>query len=192
LSGNGNDGTLVNGVTFDAIDGGGSFSLDGSNDHIRCGTTGVAASTVTIETWVKKKGNNGNFVTIDNLNQPELRLRFASYGLEIRAYDNGAYFTDATYNPVGGFYENLWYHIVATLENGSQKYYVNGALVVSTSGTYDGNPTTNAREHTLGTYGAGYGGYANVKYAVHKIYNRALSAVEVSQNFNALRGRFGV
>ena len=195
LSGSGNNGTLVNGVTFDAIDGGGCFSLDGSNDHISCGTTGVAASTVTIEIWVKKKGNNGHFFIIDNSDQPEIRFQFISTGLEIRFYDNGAYFTDTVYNPVGGFDTNLWYHIVATLENGSQKYYVNGSLVVSTSGTYDGSPTTNAGEHTLGTYnrpGAGYNGYANVKYAVHKIYNRALTAAEVVQNYNALQSRYGL
>ena len=193
LSGSGNNGTLVNGVTFDAIDGGGCFSLDGSNDHISCGTTGVAASTVTIEIWVKKKGDNGHFFVIDNFDQPELRFQFISTGLEIRFYDNGAYFTDTVYNPSGGFDTNRWYHIVATLENGSQKYYVNGSVVVSTSGTYDGSPTTNAGEHTLGTYnrpGAGYNGYANVKYAVHKIYNRALTAAEIVQNYNALQSRY--
>ena len=193
LSGLGNTGTLINGVTYDSVDGGGSLSLDASNDYISCGTTGVAASTFSSETWIKKKGDNGHFFVIDNLDQPELRLTFTSTGLLIQYYDNGAYFTNTTYSFT--FSTSSWYQIVTTVQNGSQNYYVNGSLILSSSGTYDGSSNTNAGEHTLGTYnrpGAGYNGYANVKYAIHRIYNRALSAAEVSQNFNALRGRFGI
>ena len=53
----------------------------------------------------------------------------------------------------------------------------------------------NAGEHTLGTYnrpGAGYGGYASVKIGSYRFYNRVLTAQEVTQNFNALKGRYGL
>jgi hypothetical protein len=192
LSGNNNTGTLVNGPTYSSANGG-SIVLDGTNDYISCGLKGVASPSLTTETWIQKQGNSGHFLVIDNTDQPELRLTFTSTGLLILFYDNGAYFTNTTYTAT--FNTELWYHIATTLRNGSQNYYINGSLVLSTSGVYDGNSTTNAGEHTLGTYnrpGAGYNGYAKVKIAAHRVYNRALSAAEIQQNYNALKGRFVV
>jgi len=192
ISGYSNNGSIVGGVTVDS-DGGGSFSLNGTNGYISCGTSNISSSTMTTETWIKKKGDNGHFMVIDNFDQPELRLTFTSTGLLIQYYDNGAYFTNTTYNT--SIDTNSWYNITSSIQNGSQKYYINGVEILSSSGTYDGSPTTNVFEHTLGTYnrpGAGYNGYANVKIAVHKIYNRVLSASEVTQNFNSLRKRFGI
>lgn len=41
------------------------------------------------------------------------------------------------------------------------------------------------------TIGAGYAGHFGGNLYVVQVYNRALSAGEVSQNFSSLRGRFG-
>jgi len=192
LSGNSNHGTVVGGVTYDT-DASGSFSLNGTNAYISCGRNGVATPTLTTETWIKKKGDNGHFLTIDNFDQPELRLTFTSTGLLIQYYDNGAYFTNTTYTTSINL--SSWYHIASTIQNGLQIYYINGSQILTTTGVYDGSPSGNVGEHTLGTYnrpGAGYNGYANVKYGVHRIYNRFLSSSEIQQNFNATRGRFGI
>lgn len=184
--------SLVNGPIFES-DAGGCFSLDGTNDYITCPTIGVATANLTMELWIKRKANNGHFLTIDNYDQPELRLRFDTTGLNILYYDDGVYFTNTSYATT--FNTNLWYHIVTALQNGSQRYYINGELVLSTSGVYTGNATGNAFENTLGTYNrpsAGYNGYANVKYGIYKVYNRFLSHQQVLNNFNATRARFGI
>jgi hypothetical protein len=84
---------------------------------------------------------------------------------------------------------NTWYHITAVRSSGVATLYVNGKFEVS--GTMTGNiPTSNP--FTIGN-GHDYTSEAfsgNIPYV--KVYNKALSAAEVQQNFNALRGRFGI
>jgi hypothetical protein len=87
-----------------------------------------------------------------------------------------------------------WYQVVGTYTSGARRLYINGVLVNSDS--QSGTINTNASGMSIGVY-AGYSGgargyYYNGNLAVCRIYNRALSAAEISQNFQALRGRFGI
>jgi hypothetical protein len=76
----------------------------------------------------------------------------------------------------------------STLTSGSAWYGFGGARTNTTSGAFSGSFP----------YYLGSGGYASDsrnfqgKIAVALLYNRALSAAEQAQNFNALRGRFGI
>ena len=194
LSGNGNNGTLVNSPSFISTDGGGCIQLDGTNDHITLPTTGFAPASLTIDYWIKRISDEGYIWVIDNSDQPELRMIFQSGKLQIYFYDDGAYFSTALSTTT--FSTGSWYNITATLTNGSQNVYINGNQeILTTTGTYTGNPGGNAGEHTLGTYnrpGAGYGGYANVRIGSYKFYNRVLTAAEITQNYNALQSRYGL
>ena len=81
---------------------------------------------------------------------------------------------------------NLWYHIALTCGGSSKKGYVNSVNTLSQTFTsyYPNN-----------TYNLGIGGNLrelNGNIAQVSIYNRALTASEIQQNFNALRGRFGI
>lgn len=194
LSGNANNGTLVNAPSFISADGGGCIELDGTNDHITLPVTGFAPASLTIDYWIKRISDNGYFWVIDNSDQPELRMLFQSGKLQIYFYDDGAYFSTALSNTT--FSTASWYNITATLTNSSQNVYINGDQeILTTTGTYTGNPGGNAGEHTLGTYnrpGAGYGGYANVRIGSYRFYNRVLTADEITTNFNALRNRYGI
>jgi hypothetical protein len=84
---------------------------------------------------------------------------------------------------------NVWGHYIFTYNGITLQSYVNGLPFTSTpaSGTLgtNVNPVTIGRNLNAGEYLTG-----NVPVA--KIYNRALSAAEVQQNFNALRGRYGL
>lgn len=86
---------------------------------------------------------------------------------------------------------NKWYHMMGTSSGTSDhKLYLNG-IEVQTSSTSVSVPTVagNVR-YRVGVFSTAnfHNGYiANVK-----LYNRALSAEEVLQNFNAHRGRFGI
>jgi hypothetical protein len=194
----GRNGTLVNSPTY-TTDGGGCIVLDGIDDHISMSTVGVAGSNLSIDYWIKRNANNGYFWVIDNMDQPELRLLFAASGknsvLQPYLYDNGSYILTTASST--SFDSSLWYNICVTITNGSQKIYINGGTeIIVGTGSYDGAVSgDNAGEHTLGTYnrpGAGYGGYASVSIASYRFYNRVLTDQEVTQNFNALKGRFGL
>jgi hypothetical protein len=188
ISANGNNGTLVNGPTFSNN----AIRLDGSNDYISLPTTGFAPSTLTLEFWIKRHVDGGYFLTIDNSDNPELRLQFSGGYVALTWYDDGAYL--ASFNSVATITLNTWYHICVTSQNNDFRMYINGTLdTADTSGTYTGGPSGNAGEHTLGTYnrpGAGYGGYANVSYGVYRFYSRVLLANEILHNYNIQKTRF--
>lgn len=84
---------------------------------------------------------------------------------------------------------NKWHQIVSTYDGLNTALYRNGSLFNS-SGNANLNIINNTRTLTVGareTYDLFTG-----TISVIRIYNKALSASEVSQNFNALRGRYGL
>jgi hypothetical protein len=95
---------------------------------------------------------------------------------------------------------NQWYHLVVTNNSsaGGLNLYVNGVLysTVATA-TQQYNPTLSPGNVAINRADVDGGGtavysYFNGNIDVVRIYNTALSSTEVQQNFNALRGRFGI
>jgi hypothetical protein len=84
---------------------------------------------------------------------------------------------------------NKWYQIVMTADGTTQKLYVNGSLDYTTNNSALATINTNVISFATYHYGAGY--FLNCKMTKIQLYNRALSAVEVQQNYNATKGRFG-
>ncbi len=81
-----------------------------------------------------------------------------------------------------------WYHITATFDSGYKwKLYING--IQENTATLTNNPYQNTSAITIGQ---GDSRKMNGNLPVMKIYNRALSASEIQQNFNAVRGRYGI
>lgn len=81
----------------------------------------------------------------------------------------------------------LFSHIVVVYSNRIPTLYVNN--VFRRTGLVSGRPTSTAEGTTIG-YGS-YGFFTGDIAAV-RFYNRSLSVNEIAQNFNALRGRYGV
>jgi hypothetical protein len=81
---------------------------------------------------------------------------------------------------------------VATWDGTNKRIYVNGVLR-ATSATLTGTVTQNTTGAAfIGIYG-NFAGYPfNGRIAQTQIYNRALTAAEIQQNFNATRSRFGI
>jgi hypothetical protein len=77
---------------------------------------------------------------------------------------------------------------LATFDGSTVKFYRNASLK-QTSGSTTTNLTNNIQTLQIAQRGGQYfrGNISNAK-----IYNRALSQSEVTQNFNALRGRYGI
>jgi hypothetical protein len=197
LTKNGNNGTLINGATFSSSNGG-CIVLDGVNDYVSFGTTGIAPSSATIEVWFSTPTNyssqSGYIIAIDNLDNPELRFAINAMKCRFDLFDDGAYIVTGS-GTAPSFSTNVWTHMVATLTNGSQVGYQNGQQIVTGTGSYTGSSNTNVGEFSVGTYNrpsTGYGGYFNGNISLIRIYNRVLSASEILQNFNATRGRYGI
>ena len=189
ISGNGNNGTLTNGPTHTS-GAGGYFTFDGSNDYITVSNVQPNTNNFTISVWVYKFNNTSNDYIWDfGANGGTL-----SSGTDVGDY--GFRYYNVTLGTGSNMYTqgtipdiNKWYNVSITRNNGTSTMYVNGSLITSSSGD-----THNISSTTLyiGRYG-GSTGYEHHGYISNfKIYNRALSAAEVKQNFNALRSRYGI
>jgi hypothetical protein len=86
--------------------------------------------------------------------------------------------------------ENTFYNIAWNRSGATNTFYINGTSIHSFS---------NSVTLPSCTYDIGYASSRNKTSAYYqgniyttKLYNRALTAQEVQQNFNALRGRYGI
>ena len=189
LSGNGNNGTLTNGPTHTS-GAGGYFTFDGSNDYITVSNVQPNTNDFSISVWILKDNNTSNDYIWDfGANGGTL-----STGTEVGGY--GFRYYNSTLGGSSDMYTqgtipniNEWYEVTITRNNETSSMYVNGASVTSASGD-----THNISSSTLyiGRYGGSTGYEHDGKLSNFKIYNKALTAAEVAQNFNALRGRFGI
>ena len=201
ISRNGNDGTLTNGPTFD-IANGGSLVFDGTNDKIVVPyNSNLNPSNVTISVWFKRTAtiNYSHFAGLPASNSV-WNPPYVSYGIEfigttdqpsliLGFSDNTFSYTTATASASTAV--GSWVNVVGTYDKSFSKIYVNGQLITSNAQTKT-LLTTNAN-FILGTETQNTSVYPlNGNISQVSIYNRALSASEVKQNFNALRGRFGI
>jgi hypothetical protein len=197
LSGNGNNGTLVNGVGYSSGNLG-SLSFDGVDDHITIpyNSSLKPATAITMEAFCYIQNNGTSWTSLIQYPQNSsshtspyfdwaIYLNMSSRVLHTRIDGEGV----SSPNNVWNF--NEWTYVAITFENQSVKYYVNGASVGSssvtkTSITYDANNPVLIGKNASG------GEPLEGKLGSMKVYNRALTAAEVAQNFNALRGRYGI
>jgi hypothetical protein len=205
LSGNGNNGTLVNGVGYSS-DNLGSLVFDGVNDYVDLNTTlsSIISSSLptTWSSWVNVVSSSSNRIIIGSAwanGGVHMRLTGSSHAPQDRV--RFLYFTNGG-NGTGfdsvSTYTTGWHNFVATyngngLSHTNFKFYVNG-IEGSVSNPTFGAPTTIP---TTQTFSIGRGGtenqaYYNSNIAQVSIHNRALTAAEIQQNFNALRSRFSI
>lgn len=167
----------------------GAISYNGSSNYIRWNNnTALDTQTPTVEVWVKTNSLNQNgFFFEKGAVNTQYALFQEGTAIQWRTYNNPSSYT--TLSAASSYLSTSnWAHVVATYVSGSKKIYVNGVEVASD--TSSGTLATNSGM-TIGEYNGGAYRY-NGSIAVVKVYNKALTAAEVIQNFNALRGRFGV
>lgn len=84
-----------------------------------------------------------------------------------------------------------WYQVVGTYSSGFKRLYINSVLV--SADTRSGTIPTDSGGGRIGAYGGGSPSYFyNGNLAICKVYNKALTAQEVLQNFNATKSRFDI
>jgi hypothetical protein len=191
LSGNNNSGSLINGPTFDSGNGG-SIVFNGTNNNVTFTATinsvGMYQNNFSNEFWFKPNSiTQGALLAADGSpvagGQYAVILRSTSILVSFYGQDQGGALPST----------NIWYHFVNTYNytTKSSIMYVNGSLFSTLSRTFDLGPSVQNSTLKSGIYGFG-GSYFNGSLASVKIYNKALSASEVLQNYNAQKSRFNL
>jgi len=194
LSGNNNNGTLINGPTFDPANGG-SIVFDGVNQYVSVNassTIPIGSAQRSLSIWFYT--NSSTWVTeVNNLFQYGTNITRQSFGIDFDTYPKMQLWTwlddltfNTTYSLVGWKNITVTYNGSTTLlvyENGvnTQTKTLSGVLNTTSTSVYIGsiNPTIRPSFY-LGNIGQ------------TSIYNRALTSTEVLANFNATKGRYGL
>lgn len=184
LSGNSNNGTLTNGPTFSSANGG-SIVFDGINDFAALGTPSAlkfASGAFTVDMWFKT----------NNAVSPQVLISYGNDAYAFYIHNGQIWFAKPRAANDGGgpsISSNIWYH-VALIDNIGTNilYYLNGVL--TNTNTFTQTPTYLKSLRIGSSDDEGY--YFNGNIASSKVYNRALSASEVLQNYNVTKARFGL
>ena len=188
ISGNNYNINLLNGPVYSG-EYGGALTFDGTNDY---GTTRsltqleMGNRSCTIGAWFRTTATTGAIVT----------KRGPGSGYEHYIYSGGKLYADGYGTPTG-------VSSVSAINNNTVKYgvvvfdyanltirlYINGVADNTTPLTTGGNDTSAyfniARSQQYTDF------FAGTIYSI-QVYNRALSATEILNNFNAGRGRFNL
>jgi hypothetical protein len=195
LSGNGNNGTLVNGVGYSS-DNLGSLVFDGVDDYTNHSPIlSSGQQRYTISAWWKTSVNNRiQVVWEQNSSASTTNTRAALIFINANWGFNGQNNDAHDKVPVR---INQWTNGVITIDTtlgtNPVKIYENGSLY------WEGNTSGSASNLNVGNFASGLGRKisSNSEYFVGNIantsiYNRALTASEIQQNFIATRSRFGI
>ena len=171
------------------------LEFDGSDDYIQLAGTNLSLNQMTISSWNYSSNFNQNGFMFEKTTNGIVNTQYSlfynsSNDIYYRTY--GLSTLDLPVNTsTAGVVNNQWNNVVATWDGTNKRIYVNGVLR-ATSATLTGTVTQNTTGAAfIGIYGGG--GYPfNGRIAQTQIYNRALTAAEVQQNFNATRSRFSV
>jgi len=184
LSGNGRNATVNGSPTFTN----GYFDITSDSTYISLSNSGLVPRTndFTYSTWI-------NFDATDNLDTifengswtDTLLFRYQTNLVAV--YAEGALRGNFSWTASAG----VWYNVIFKRDGGTCSMYINNTLT--------GTPFTMTTDINLANTNLwlmrsqhASNQFLNGKIATFSIYNRALTASEIQQNFNALRGRFGI
>ena len=201
VSGNINTGTLVNGVGYSASNGG-ALTFDGTNDYVLANNTNLNSLSLTSRfsntsvshfSWVYPTGAG---VLVSELGQTTPNSGYHDSNIEISA--GGAFSFSTWHNGLTSKVVssnqsfNIWYYVGFTYDGTTLTAYINGSSIGTTTFARVPPSQTHYALFSTDATNMGTGGYGVGRCAAFSVYNKALTAAEVSQNFQALRGRFGI
>ena len=204
--------TLVNGPTLAGSGLTSSILLDGSNDYIQIASeyTHTFTAGTTVDVWVKFNSSASYGRLLDVSDGPSTNtgylsiFRFAGGSevvLESRSFSppGGANGIRTTTSPISnGTIQNFTFVIgpgtTDTVSPETPRIYLNSNLQSTTLYGSQNNfvPYVVNKYAWIGRSAYGADAYLGANIYAYKIYNRALSAAEVKQNFQSLRGRYGI
>ena len=192
VSSGGNNGALTNGPTFSSADSG-SIVFDGTNDYCSFNIDSsliTNAGEMTFNVWYKYTTSTQDTSLLEiggGYNTWALYWDFVAQTLltftVTGSYNNRVQSTTNTRT-------GAWFNSCGTYSSASTRIYTNGVLegtianqtLLSQTGVKEGRIAADA----------GTVNYMGGNVAIVQIYNRALTAAEITQNYNATKGRFGL
>jgi len=195
LSGQSNNGTMINGVGYNVADKG-FMTFDGVDDTINCGPVsqiGSSLTGLTVSVWINTNSSTTRMILENGTNHTTNTFYLAQ--------ENNNYYTFEVYG-AGGYdvvyanyiYQlNTWYNLVGVWSSGNNvDMYTNGTV---SNGQRGGSIRTSVITGNTNMFVGSRAGTVipfSGKIGDVKLFNRALSAQEIQKNFEALRGRYGI
>ena len=188
LSRSGINGTLTNGPTFNSGNGG-SVVFDGTNNFVQC-TGSLTLTAATFVSWIRRNGTQGQYdgilfsrgTNVTGINfQTSNQLGYHwNNAINTYGWQSGLTIPDAT-----------WCMVAVSVTSTTATAYLcqSGGITTATNTVSHGSSILN--DIKLAQDDAG-GRFFTGNIAIAQIYNRALSSTEITQNFNATKGRYGL
>jgi hypothetical protein len=179
LSGNGNHGTLNNGVGF-STNYKGILTFDGTNDYVRSDTPNLTSTNYTVMGASRYSGGTrGRMINATNNNWL------------IGCWNNSTenYYAEGWVSPVQyGTSDTSWRIVTALGDVGADSYtsYMNNTISAGPNNAGTQGPNG----FGIGYYALGNSEFSTGEFSFLLVYNRVLTADEITQNYNALKSRF--
>lgn len=182
--------TMAGGANYTTLSGIKCFDCNVSTYYIHPSTGGVSpvlsTSGYTYMAWARMKSSNAEWRTLWRTTPNDHPLLVQSGGVDLGMYDNaGTGFNDSGFNTTP--YYDIWaqWTVVGSTATGST-FYINDSQVGSTVAT---SVAGNMHDMVGGAGGSQAFGYIGNALLYN---NKMLTLTEITQNFNALRGRYGI
>ena len=186
------DATLTNGPTYNSGNGG-YIELDGANDYVETSFNATSYFPLTICAWVNIDDTSGTQIIVDQ-STSTVGLGFRTNNAAIDSFwRNGGVINIETI--ISSYSADTWLYVCVVYDTNSMVGYMNGA-VQNSYGSADINLTEanrgvdNTNNMDIGKVNDANSDHIDAKIAQVKIYNKALTADEILQNYNALKNRF--
>jgi hypothetical protein len=173
-----NNATLTNDPTYSS-DNEGTLVFDGIDDYADSGNPSISDGKLTVNAWIK--------ISAGSIYQHIVDSSSNSWHLAILNNNKPYFYNGSTFhNAAPTITVGEWYMLTGS-QGTTLDIYINGVLGQSIATNV--NVTTN--NVNIGRWQSSLRPYAG-SIAQVSIYNRALTADEIAQNYNATRGRFGI
>jgi len=181
------------GPTYDSANGG-KIVFDGTDDRVDFNNLIPCPDVMSINVWAKRDTITSQCMFASSHGPTRLQFQFKTGGTNALQF---------TINTGGTFYSttgttlstdtSLWHNFAGTYDGTTVKLYVNGVLDATNASGPSGNINGAGQnmELMIGCRDATSPKiFLDGSIACVSIYNRALSAAEITQNYNALKNRF--
>ena len=194
VSGNNYSGSLISGSSFNS-DGGGCIVFDGVDDYVQTNLNqNTDNASITWEAWFwdnSAGGFIGNTAIISNYG-PNATTPFTLVHIDVNGYPffgqrNSSGTEESIYYSTN-ICNSVWHQIVGVVDGSNMHLYIDGVL--RGSKTKITGTTTSGQNIVIGSNHLGR--YQSCRIASARLYNIALSATQVSQNYNAVKDRYGL
>jgi len=182
LSGNGNNGTLVNGVGYNQTNGG-VLTFDGVDDYVISYNPNLSTTTSTVKGAARYTGG----VQGRMINSTDVNWLIGHWNNSTENYYALGWISPVQY----GASDTNW-RVYAALGNqpgNLYSSYVNNTL--SSGPNSNGSSGPDGISIGAQTFG-GVSEYSAGQFSFVLVYNRVLTTAEMTQNYNYFKGRFGL